>query len=338
MQNNAKFIINKREKRRKKLKNLYLSEKYGQAHARVTAVHKNRFVLGTVYGEVGGALKSSVFYAGGAEFPTVGDIVEFEYNPLGDSRILTVLPRKSLIKRLDPSSGGKYAQLVAANVDYVFIMSSANREFNINRIQRYLAVAQGSGAKPVVILSKCDLAVDPDGFIEKIRAAGCADVVKLSVLQNKGLDEIGGYLKSGSVSCFLGSSGVGKSTLVNAIAGEKVMETSGIRCDDDKGRHTTSSRQMILLESGAMIIDTPGMREFGVWTADLGQTFVNIAELETKCRFDDCTHRCEPGCAVLEAVESGQISRTEYDNFMKIKRETLHAQRTENMRKWKKPR
>lgn len=305
--------------------------------ARVVAIYKNRYVLGSIYGLIGAALKASNYYCKGEDFPVVGDKVEFAYNASGESQILKTLSRKTLVRRTDPSSKGNCAQVLAANVDNIFIVTSANRDFNLNKIQRYLTVAWDSGAAPYIVLSKSDLADDVEDYCRKVKQiAGETEVLPISVLLGQGLEKIRQILYPGSVSVFLGSSGVGKSTLVNAIAGEEVMETAQIR-GDGKGRHTTTSRQMILLSDGAMIVDTPGMRELGVWAADgVEQSFANIGGLAGQCRFADCTHTSEPGCAVLKAVADGKVTRQEYENFLKIKRQSDRAKKIEEMRERKK--
>lgn len=300
--------------------------------ARITAVHKERYSLVCEQGECFGRLKSSVYYGSGTEeFPTVGDFVLVQYNPAGDSLILKTLPRSSKFARNDFSGhAAAYVktvleQVVAANFDYVFIMASLNRDFNLKRIERYLTLGWQSGAVPVVILTKADLVED---FSEQVQAvkmiAAGAEVFAVSAKSRLGLDNLSGYLKPGKTIVFLGSSGVGKSSLVNALAGEELMTVSEIREDDSKGRHTTTHRQLLLMKNGVMIIDTPGMRELGMWNAGSGisEAFGDVEQYLGRCRFSDCSHRTEPGCVVRAALESGELSLERWNSYNGLKRET----------------
>jgi ribosome biogenesis GTPase len=253
-----------------------------------------------------------------------------KYNEHGDSIITKVFERKSKFSR--PNYSGHAAgyvktvleQVVAANFDYVFIMASLNYDFNINRIQRYLTAAWQSGGTPVVILTKADLVEDytPQLCAVQKEAVG-VDVVAVSIVTGFGLDKLAKYMEPAKTLVFLGSSGVGKSSLVNSLAGEDIMLVNTIREDDSKGRHTTTHRQLIMLKSGVMIIDTPGMRELGMWdiSEGLGEMFSDIEELFTKCRFTNCTHRSEPNCAVLEAIANGTLEHSRWENYLQLKNE-----------------
>lgn len=299
--------------------------------ARITAVYKERYELVCEYGEGFGRLKSSIYFNGGMEeFPTTGDFVVINYNSNGDSQILKTLPRKSKFARNDFSGHAVgyvktvLEQVVAANFDYVFVMASLNKDFNVKRIERYLALAWQSGALPVVILTKADLVND---FSEHIRAvekvAAGVGVYAVSAITGLGLDLLSDYLKPRKTIVFLGSSGVGKSSLVNALAGEELMAVSEIREDDSRGRHTTTRRQLIMLKNGVMIIDTPGMRELGMWdiSIGLGEAFSDVERYFGKCKFTDCKHQTEPGCAVKAAIVSGELSHERWDSYLKLKRE-----------------
>lgn len=297
--------------------------------ARVTAVHKERYELICESGQCFGRLKASVYYGPGGElFPTTGDFVLIDYIVDGDSRIIKTLERKSYFSRLDPSSGGHAEQAVAANFDYVFILASLNFDFNIRRIERYLTLAWQSAAVPVVILTKADLV---DDYSEQIRAvekiAIGAGVYAVSAKTGVGLAGLADYLKPRKTIVFLGSSGVGKSSLVNALASMEVMAVSGIREDDSKGRHTTTHRQLIMLESGVMIIDTPGMRELGMWdvTEGIGQSFFDVEQLFGCCKFTDCQHMSEPGCAIKQAITNGELSQERWDGYLKLKHEAKYS-------------
>jgi len=299
--------------------------------ARVTAVHRERYELVCEHGECFGRLKAGIYYGDKTEeYPTTGDFVVISYNPSGDSVIIKTLERKSKFARNDFSGHrAEYAktvleQVVAANFDYVFIMQSLNRDFNVKRLERYVTLSWQSGALPVIVLNKADLAEDFGGQVraaEKI-AAG-AGVFAVSAKTGLGLDALGEYLKPRKSIVFLGSSGVGKSSLVNALAGEDLMAVKEIREDDSRGRHTTTHRQLIMLASGVMIIDTPGMRELGMWDAaeGLGQSFADVEQYFGKCKFSDCKHETEPGCAIKTAIETGELPLERWESYLQIKRE-----------------
>lgn len=295
--------------------------------ARVTAVHKERYALVCAYGETYGKLKTKEYFGGCEEFPTAGDFVLINYIPNGDSRIIRTLPRNTFFSRRDPAPG-RGEQAVAANFDYVFIVQSLNQDFNTKRLERYVTLAWQSGALPVVVLTKADL-VDECGSYVRIAesyAAGVS-VYAVSAKTGAGLEALSAYMAPGKTIVFLGSSGVGKSSLVNALAGEEIMRVNGIREDDGKGRHTTTHRQLIMLKNGAMIIDTPGMRELGMWdvTEGLGEAFADVEQYLGKCRFSDCRHQTEPGCAVKEAIASGALSRRRWESYVNLKAEAKYA-------------
>ena len=301
----------------------------GLMPARVTAVHKERYELITPPGAQFGRLKTSVYYGeGGEPFPTAGDFVWFREVSDGDGQIIKTLPRKSQFIRRDPNPNVG-SQAVAANIDYVFIMTSLNRDFNVNRVQRYLVLARQSGAIPVVLLTKADLADNLELQVSAMRdAAGGVDVVPVSVISGVGIDKLNAYLTAGKTVVFLGMSGVGKSSLLNALMGQDVMTVNEIREDDSRGRHTTTHRQLFMLSSGAMIIDTPGMRSLGLWDAStgVGETFADVEALLGTCRFSDCRHQAEPGCAILAAIGAGELSADRWSNYSKLKREALYAE------------
>ena len=250
------------------------------------------------------------------ELPVVGDYVEITVNPYGDSLIRAILPRRTAFFR--PDRGGHadgfvktlQVQPLIANIDYVFILTSLNRDFSLSRIARYAAMATAGGAVPVAVLTKADLC--PDAEEKEREVAKLSEglrAVTISSVTGYGLDRLREYFTPGVTIALLGSSGAGKSTLVNTLAGREVMRTGGIREEDSKGRHTTTHRELIELD-GVSFIDTPGLRELGVIDADegLAGTFSDIAELISRCAFSDCTHRNEPGCAVWQALEDGSLS------------------------------
>lgn len=307
-----------------------ITEEYpDKTAARITAVHRDRFEIECEYGSGLAVLKKSEYYYGGEIFPTTGDYVLVDYNESGESRIVKTLQRKSVFARLDPSSSGNAPQAVAANFDYVFIIQSLAGDFNPKRLERYLSLAWQSGGIPAVILTKTDLAEDFSTQVrlaEKI-AAGVM-VFAVSSVTGYGIEELKKYLKPNKTVVFLGSSGVGKSSLVNALSGEEIMSTGSVRESDGRGRHTTTARQLITLKSGVYIIDTPGMREIGMWDAADGidRSFADVEQFFGKCRFRDCRHRSEPGCAVKQAISEGKLSRERWESYLELKNESKYTE------------
>ena len=296
--------------------------------ARVTAVHKERYQIVCAHGEAYARLKTREYYVDGESFPTTGDFVMIDYVPNGDSRILSTLPRRTYFSRRDPDKG-RGEQAVAANFDYVFLMQSLNMDFNPKRLERYLTLTWQSGAAPVVVLTKADLAEEYSGYLAEVeRVAAGVDIHIVSARTGFGMEGLRKYLVPGKTIVFLGSSGVGKSSLVNALAGEEVMAAGEIRENDSKGRHTTTHRQLLRLKSGVMIIDTPGMRELGMWGVDGGleEAFADVERYLGKCRFRDCRHDREPGCAIRLAIEAGELDESRWESYQKLKAEAQSAQ------------
>lgn len=297
--------------------------------ARVTEVQRELYQIVCAYGEFDAKLKTSVYYNPllTASYPTVGDFVLFQRVESGTGLIMKTLPRKSFFSRKDPDVGHG-EQMIAANFDYVFIMTSLNHDFNLKRIERYLTAAWQSGGIPVIILTKADLMEDYEKMAsEAAKIATCVSVCAVSAQTGLGLSSLSEYLQPGKTIAFLGSSGVGKSSLINALAGEEIMQVSGIREDDSKGRHTTTHRQLIRLKSGVMMIDTPGMRELGMWDVreGLGEAFTDVEQLLLQCRFSDCSHSSEPGCAINEAIQDGRLSQERWNSYQKLKKEARYA-------------
>ncbi|MBQ7871194.1 MAG: ribosome small subunit-dependent GTPase A [Oscillospiraceae bacterium] len=302
--------------------------------ARVIAVHRERYAVLSDRGEGYARLKKTEYTLGKTEIPVVGDYVLLEYVPDGDSRITCTLPRKSWFSRRDPDRG-RGEQILAANFDYVFLLQSLNRDFNLKRLERYLTLAWQSGAQPVVLLTKADLAEDPTPQLRAVQqvAAGVA-VHALSAATGAGLEALEVYLQPGKTVVFLGSSGVGKSSLVNALAGREIMTVGGIRETDSRGRHTTTHRQLLTLDSGAMVIDTPGMRELGIWEAadGLEAAFADVEALAGRCRFRDCRHGEEPGCAVRAALERGELDPGRWARYRQLREEAQRNQSRDSYR------
>lgn len=293
--------------------------------ARVTAVHKERYAIVCQHGETYARLKTKEYYGGTELFPTTGDFVMINYIPNGDSQIIATLPRRTFFSRREPGPV-PVEQAVAANFDYVFIMQSLNMDFNPKRLERYLTLAWQSGAVPVIVLTKADLVADYSEYVFAVeRVAAGVETCVVSARTGYGLDGLSEYLRPGKTIVFLGSSGIGKSSLVNALAGEEIMAVNGIREDDSKGRHTTTHRQLLMLKSGVMIIDTPGMRELGMWDVSegLGEAFGDVEQFLGKCRFRDCAHISEPGCAIKAAIASGELDAARWESYQKLKEEAV---------------
>ncbi len=291
--------------------------------ARVTAQHRDRYEIVCPEGPAYARLKTGAFHTGEGSFPTVGDYVMVRNNETGDSQILCTLPRRSYFSRRAPGPVPK-DQAIAANFDYVFILQSMNHNFNLRRLERYLALAWQSGAAPVIALTKSDLTPDRSAFLAQAESAAPGVAVHaVSARTGEGIQEFSPYLTSGKTLVFLGSSGVGKSSLVNALAGEELMVTGNIREADSRGRHTTTYRQLIRLDSGVMIIDTPGMRELGMSEASDGleSVFADVERFLGKCRFSDCRHAGEPGCAVRAAIDAGELDPVRWESYRKLQSE-----------------
>ena len=313
---------------------MFDSKEKGLIPGRIMEVQREQYKIITNEGESAAKLKGSLFYneAVASTYPAVGDFVLVKHNPYGEDIIYHVLERKSKFSRLD--SFNEIEQIVATNFDYVFIMTSLNYDFNIKRIERYLTAAWQSGAMPLIILTKADLCNDYEFYKDQLeKVAIGVPIIAVSSFTGDGLDELRNHIKATETIVFLGSSGVGKSSLVNAIAGEEIMKVNDIREDDSKGRHTTTHRQLVMLQNGTMIIDTPGMRELGMWDVldGINTAFNDVEEFASRCRFHDCSHNAEPGCGVKEALENGELSIERWESYIKLKKEARFAERKESI-------
>jgi ribosome biogenesis GTPase len=299
--------------------------------ARVMAVHKDSYIINNGENDVFAELIGKMVFSADSpiDYPAVGDwvFVTF-YDKNTFSIIHNVLPRKSLLKRKTPGKKIDF-QLIAANIDVAFIVQSLGANFNLRRLERYLVMVKESNIEPVVLLSKSDL-LDTENIANRIaeihRIMPFLHVQPFSNENESGLKKIKYLLAPRQTYCLLGSSGVGKTTLLNNLIGESIFTTKTVREKDSKGRHATTYRQLIMLDCEAMLIDTPGMRELGNFSVETGidETFSEITELSKRCQFNDCNHVNEKGCAVIEAVENGQMPEKRYQNYIKIKKESIY--------------
>lgn len=301
---------------------------------RVITENRERYQVVTKQGEVEAEVTGHLRFSAKTreDFPAVGDWVALTVYDHGFAIIHQVLPRSSIIRRQAAGQQGEI-QVIAANVDTALIVQAVDRDFNINRLERYLTICYASKVSPVIVLTKVDL-IDDDqqsAVISNIsRRIQQVQVVAVSNETLDGYDQLADLLEKGKTFCMLGSSGVGKSTLLNNLSGSARMKTASLSQSTEKGRHTTSHREMIVLDNGAILIDNPGMREVGIAdTSDgLETTYDLIYSLATSCRFKDCTHTTETGCAVLEAVQNGMIHLNSFENYLKLEREKAHFNAT----------
>ncbi|MGD1854929.1 MAG: ribosome small subunit-dependent GTPase A [Leptolyngbyaceae cyanobacterium] len=307
----------------------------GYRVGRVAVVHRSQYQLYTEHGDTTAILTGKFRHQAQSpeDFPAIGDWVVIRSQLATDQTLIeAVLPRKSQFSR---QAAGTHttAQVVAANVDTLFLLSGLDQDFNLRRIERYLVMAWESGASPVIVLNKADICQDLDSKIAAVEDIALGvPIIVLSALQQTNLEALVPYLGLGHTVALLGSSGVGKSTLTNQLMGAQVQAVQTVRNDDSKGRHTTTTRTMMRLPSGALLIDTPGMRELQLWLAEdsVDETFADIETLAQQCRFRDCQHRLEPGCAIQSAIAAGELSQKRLTSYQKLHKEHAYRQRRQN--------
>ncbi|WP_425236575.1 ribosome small subunit-dependent GTPase A [Ulvibacterium sp.] len=297
---------------------------------RVISQHKERYIVKTPTKEFDAELLGNLRFTAESRYdlPAVGDWVAFSEYDDNKALIRTVYPRTSILERQAVGKKGQ-VQIIATNIDFGLIVQAIDRDFNVNRLERYLTICNASKVEPIIVLSKIDLL--PEFHLENItqqikRRIKGVPIVTVSSQMDKGYDTLNPIIQKGKTYCLLGSSGVGKSTLLNHISGKSLMKTGHISTSVNKGRHVTSHRELVVMENGGILIDNPGMREVGIsdLSGGLEITFETIFEYTQNCKFKDCTHTHEKGCAVLDAVENGDIDYNSYANFQKIEREKLH--------------
>ena len=300
----------------------------GQRLARVTAVDRGRYVVRDEQGEVPAELTGRFLHAAASsvDMPCVGDWVCVQYHDAeSHASIHDVVPRRSFLRRKSPGKNIDF-QMIAANIDVAFIVQSCHFDFNVRRLERYLVMVNEGGIEPVLLLTKTDLvgAAELERMLAHIRAAGiAARIITLSNVTGEGVEQVREAMLPGRTYCLLGSSGVGKTTLINQLSGHDALETGAVS-GTGEGRHTTTRRHLVVLDNGALLIDMPGMRELGIMNvgAGLDDSFADIKALASQCRFADCSHTNEPGCAIRKAIESGELNPEHYRSYLKLKAES----------------
>ncbi|EDX83395.1 conserved hypothetical protein [Synechococcus sp. PCC 7335] len=335
------------------LKNLGWSESFAHSFApyakqgycvgRVAVAHRSQYQLYTERGDCSATLTGKFRHQAekSEDFPAVGDWVVIHLETATHQALIqAILPRQGQFSRQAAGTKNE-AQIIAANINTLFLMSGLDHDFNLRRIERYLVMAWQSGATPTIILNKADLCEDLEDKIVAVgKIAIAAPILTLSALYQNNLEALTPYLQPGKTIALLGSSGVGKSTLTNKLIGHDVQITQAVRADDSRGRHTTTHREMLKLPSGALLIDTPGMRELPLWsnnnrtaeqpTDTIGETFSDIENLAQQCRFRNCQHSSEPGCAIQAAIESGTLSTKRLNSYQKLQREQAYQNRRQD--------
>lgn len=310
----------------------------GLVPARVAIQHRGAYDLIAEAGETRASATTRLFKSD--DLPAVGDWVGLDP---ATNLVEAVLERRTLISRKEVLHAAR-EQVLAANIDVAFLVQALPLDFNVRRLERYLAMAWESGAQPIVLLTKTDLVDDITPYLDDVETItlGSCPALAVSAKTGAGLDQLRPWLEPNRTAVLLGSSGVGKSTIVNALAGAELLATKEVREDDHRGRHTTSHRELIVLEAGGVILDTPGIRELQLWDADLEQTFADVDEIAANCRFSDCNHDQEPGCAIRAALDDGSLAAERWQSYVKLQRELFaiearrnHLLRQERLREYK---
>jgi ribosome biogenesis GTPase len=310
----------------------------GLIPARVAVQHRGAYDL--AHGQDPVRAAAAARLAREDRLPAVGDWVGLDPET---TLVEAVLPRRTVLSRKEALNATR-EQVLAANIDVAFLIQSLPLDFNVRRLERYLAMAWESGAQPVVLLTKIDLVDDHSSFVAEAETItfGACPVHPVSAHTGVGLDEVRTWFRGNRTAVLVGSSGVGKSTLVNALVGEELLETQAVREDDHAGRHTTTRRELVVLPTGGVVLDTPGIRELQLWDADLDQAFGDVEEVALRCRFSDCSHRTEPGCAIRTALRDGSLSGDRWTSYVKLQRELRalevrrnHLLRREQLREYK---
>ncbi|MCL1468990.1 ribosome small subunit-dependent GTPase A [Argonema galeatum] len=329
-------------------KNFDSYSRQGYTVGRVVQEQKNTYILYTEFGEISAEVTGKMRHRAGGrtDFPAVGDWVVISIiNDEERAAIHEILPRKSKFSR--KIAGAKTdEQIIATNIDRVFLVSGLDGDFNIRRIERYLILVWESGANPVIILNKADLCDNVEEIGLEVEAIACGvPIIVLSAIANQGIEALIPYLGIGQTVALVGSSGVGKSTIVNQLAEENIQAVQSVRQTDSRGRHTTTHRELIILPSGGLLIDTPGMREIQIWNGNDGfqETFTDINTLANQCCFRNCQHEKEPGCAVQKALLDGTLDERRFQNYQKLQNELKYMARKQDQKaylsekeKWKK--
>ncbi len=308
--------------------------------ARVMVEYKGAYKVKNVSGEYQAKITGKQMFnaLSREDYPAVGDWVAISEVDKERAVIHRVLPRRTIIKR--KYGGRNETQIIATNIDVVFVVESVGRDYNLNRFERYFAIANAGGIKPVIVLNKIDLLSKEELDLKSVQIKdrfSDVDFIFTSTITNDGLDELKMHISKGKTYCFLGSSGVGKSSLINKLLGRNIIKTENISIRTGRGKHATTNREMYFLENGGIVIDNPGMREIGMTdtSADIDNLFDEITALAKKCRYADCRHIYEPGCGVLSALESGKLDAGKYSNYINLKKEAEYYEMTELEKKGK---
>lgn len=301
---------------------------------RVTSEHRERYTVKTIKGEFQAEITGNIRFTAKSreDFPAVGDWVALTTHAFDFTIIHSILPRFSMIKRQAVGQFGE-VQIIATNINYAFIIQAVDNNFNINRLERYLTICNSSNINSIIVLTKTDLIDEHriNEILDRIKTRiKNTPIIPISNITKNGYEIINSCIEQGKTYCMLGSSGVGKSTLLNNLSGKSLMRTDEISQSTNKGKHVTSHRQLIILENGGILIDTPGMREIGIADTERGleTTFDMIVRLSNNCKFKDCTHTIEKGCAILEAIKNGEIEKDSYENYLKMESEKKHFEST----------